>query len=345
MRSRRESHGQGLRILARICLSVLLLLVPSAAGAEQAYVKVPLEPVYHSPNPSSEQVTQVFLWDPVEILEQRGAWTKVLVREQYRTPEGYPGWVKTKNLVLSSALAEQEVWLSVAYPEIVLRAEPDLKGAEICRVFLSTRLPVAARKVDGRLVPEEVVKDGHHWYRARLPDRAEPAWVRRQQLAAFGESKVSPGLHLLENASKFEGVNYLWGGMSVRGIDCSGFVYTLYRLCGHTLPRDADQQFEVGSPVEPEELMPGDLVFFGKPNDITHVGIYKGEGDFIHASSGGGVLVRPLFEGSYLNNYQGARRFVTEGTSLPGVWRPGGGYSVENIFIQTQGLPKERNSR
>lgn len=331
--------------LGLIFISFLGAGIPVGAEPERAYVKVALEPVYHSPNPSSEQVTQAFLWEPVQVLEQKGSWTRVLVLDQFRTPEGYPGWIRTKSLADSRPPANQETWVTVAYPEIVLRAEPDLKGAEVLRVFLSTRLPVAAREQDGYLKPEVLEKDRQQWFKVRLPDRAQPAWVRRQQVAELGGAGGSSALHLLEKASTFEGVKYLWGGMSVRGIDCSGFVYTVFRLCGHTLPRDADQQFEVGTPVETEELRPGDLVFFGKPNDITHVGIYKGDGDFIHASSGGGVLVSPLFEGYYLNNYQGARRVLAEGFVLPGIWRPNEGYSQENTFLRPEGLPKERNTR
>jgi cell wall-associated NlpC family hydrolase len=89
------------------------------------------------------------------------------------------------------------------------------------------------------------------------------------------------------------------------------------------LPRDADQQYQVGEPVERHELQPGDLVFFGSsPSDITHVGLYAGDGNFVHASSGRGVVTSKLFAGWYLDHYQGARRVLQESPSSLQVLTP-----------------------
>ena len=99
--------------------------------------------------------------------------------------------------------------------------------------------------------------------------------------------------------------------MSRIGIDCSGLVFVCYRMNGVTVPRDADQQFQVGTGFAPEDLQVGDLVFFGESDaDITHVGIYAGEGNIVHASSGSGVVVSELFQGWYKQMYRGARRIL-----------------------------------
>ncbi|MBB3696386.1 C40 family peptidase [Flammeovirga yaeyamensis] len=90
---------------------------------------------------------------------------------------------------------------------------------------------------------------------------------------------------LLETASKYLGVPYLWGGRSIAGIDCSGFAQTVYNAHGIKLPRDAYQQAEIGSKVTFEEATAGDLAYFHNDKGrITHVGIVSNNGKIIHAS-------------------------------------------------------------
>ncbi|KYZ77351.1 glycoside hydrolase [Anaerosporomusa subterranea] len=113
-------------------------------------------------------------------------------------------------------------------------------------------------------------------------------------------------------AKKFLGVPYAWAGASPGGFDCSGFVYYLYSKVGVHLPRMADGQFAVGSPVKRSELQPGDIVFFStyEPGP-SHCGIYLGNNQFIHASSAAGeVTVTPLSKAYYVERYLGARRVL-----------------------------------
>ena len=91
---------------------------------------------------------------------------------------------------------------------------------------------------------------------------------------------------MIDNARKLLGAPYLWGGRTVMGIDCSGFVQLCARSAGLLLPRDASQQIQCGEVVYfLQETQPGDLAFFGNENGtITHVGIIIGNEQIIHAS-------------------------------------------------------------
>ncbi|MBQ7568220.1 C40 family peptidase, partial [bacterium] len=99
-------------------------------------------------------------------------------------------------------------------------------------------------------------------------------------------------------------------GMSVLGIDCSGFTYTIYERHGLILPRDADEQYMCGEEIDISDLQRGDLLFFGAPERVTHVGMYIGEGRFIHAASRRGVSVTTLRESASQRNCLGARRIL-----------------------------------
>lgn len=116
-------------------------------------------------------------------------------------------------------------------------------------------------------------------------------------------------------------IEYLWGGTRVPSLDCSGFTQLVFRLNGVLLPRDADQQHQFSRAVAPEEVKPGDLIFFSKHRrHATHVGIYLGENLFIHSSPAGeysGVKVNDLegttaYEKSLREIYYAAGRVISE---------------------------------
>ena len=82
------------------------------------------------------------------------------------------------------------------------------------------------------------------------------------------------------------GIPYVWGGRSSFGFDCSGFVQTIFKFCGHILPRDSKDQlnFDKMDSINYKDSKVGDLVFFSKNDKIEHVGISLGDGTFIHSS-------------------------------------------------------------
>ena len=112
-------------------------------------------------------------------------------------------------------------------------------------------------------------------------------------------------------AMNYLGYAYVWGGTSPAGFDCSGFVQYVYRQCGYYLTRTADTQYYDGYAVSYDSLQAGDLVFFAGTygSGISHVGIYIGGGQFIHAAnSSDGVKISSLSESYYNAHYYGACR-------------------------------------
>lgn len=111
-------------------------------------------------------------------------------------------------------------------------------------------------------------------------------------------------------AQQYIGVPYVWGGTTPSGFDCSGFTQYVFKQCGYSISRIADAQYSDGSYVSYDNLTAGDLVFFintYSTNGISHVGIYIGGGQFIHAANGG-VKISSLSESYYSSRYYSACR-------------------------------------
>lgn len=122
---------------------------------------------------------------------------------------------------------------------------------------------------------------------------------------------------LLEYAKYFKGGKYVWGGTTPKGFDCSGYVQFLYKKHNVNLPRTAWSQSKKGVSVSKNDLIKGDLLFFltdkkrGIP--VTHVGIYIGNGEFIHAASKKkGIIISPIHQGYYSKKFVSAKRVLAQ---------------------------------
>jgi len=122
---------------------------------------------------------------------------------------------------------------------------------------------------------------------------------------------------LVSTAEGFIGIPYEWGGESAEtGFDCSGLAMTIYKLNGLNLPRNSMAQFQAGRPVRREDLAPGDLVFFATNgnSEVSHVGIYTGNGSFIHAPKKGDAIRQSSLRNGYFDAcYVGARTYLGKG--------------------------------
>jgi len=221
------------------------------------------------------------------VLGVSGAWLKVDV-------DGVTGYMHGDYVSLSGGTAVTGV-ITGAY--VRMRREPNIDSEILGTYDVGTIMTVT-----------DVVGD---WYVVSY--KGQTGYIRDDFLNISG-TNTAAGLAIVDTAMAYLGVGYVYGGTSPSGFDCSGFVYYVYGLHGYSLNRTAASQLSNGAVVEKDSLQPGDLVFFsnGAGGSIGHVGLYVGNGQFIHASSGGGsVIITDLSSDYYTTYYYGARRIVS----------------------------------
>ena len=152
----------------------------------------------------------------------------------------------------------------------------------------------------------------------KVPDRsAQKKKTEADNRLSRGETSSNPavskgGNSLISYAYKFMGKPYVWGAEGPKSFDCSGFTKHVYKAFGISLPHYTGSQIGKGRSVSRSNLSQGDLVFFNTDgSSVSHVGIYIGDGEFIHASSGSRkVTVSNLGQSYYSSKYVGARRIL-----------------------------------
>ena len=294
---------RGNRILYR---AVLLFFWLSAASAFAKnglqIVVVPVANMYSHPSDKSDVVSQAIYGSNVTLLVARGEWSRI------QTADRYKGWVPSRQLriILTGdgyATAGPTVQVESLFANIY--DEPDIaKHKPVITVPFETKLEVATTEKDDAKKPQKPVPDG--WLEVRLPVM-RTAWIQAGDV--ISDPKPLSIAESIELAKKFLGLPYLWGGRTSFGFDCSGFTQMLVRARGILMPRDADQQAAWSGvmPVDRNDLQPGDLLFFGSSaKDITHTGMYIGDGQFIQDTTNG----RPVVQISRLDDDPWTRLLV-----------------------------------
>ncbi len=231
------------------------------------------------PSSRTEMVTESLLGTPVRILKQTQE--KALIQ----LPDGYLGWTNPNEV---HALSVEEMEAYKEADKVVFKMQYGFTYSEADE----SSLPVSDLVLGNILA---IKGESGVFYKVAYPD-GRPAWVLKQEVMAakqlfYSEARAQD---LVVTALAYNGVPYLWGGASTKNIDCSGFASNIYYMHGIQLPRDADQQSHCGRVIKEDyssaDLEPGDLLFFGskatEDNEemVNHVGIYLGEGEFIHAA-------------------------------------------------------------
>lgn len=255
------------------------MLPPRAARRSEALVRAAIAPVYRRPTMNSAQLTQYVMGSPLTLLSRQGRFWCI------RGEDRHVGWVH------SGFLAPRETIRAFAREHTLAGRLLVSLGAVVVddagRPF--ARLPWGARVVR---------QDSGH---VMLPDGRRGRIGAGEVMAADRISEYFPprGENLARTARRWLGAPYLWGGVTPWGVDCSGFVQSLFRLHGIALPRDSDMQAKLGASVEAgaawQDLRPGDLLFFAERRRVNHVAISMGGPGIVHASaSNGGVHLNDM---------------------------------------------------
>ena len=289
--------------------SEVVVLPPKELEAQRyGIVRISVASQYRDSKYQSELINQALMGMELRILRQKEGWYYV------QLPDGYLGWMPGGSSVRGDEPFIQ-AWRQ--RPKVVVtglfgivRAEPAAASAALSDVVRGARIGV--------------VSERKGWVEVELPDGRRgfiesASLIKEEALAAI---KATPD-DLERTAREMLGFPYLWGGASTKGMDCSGFTVSIFRFNNMQLPRDADMQSNAGQELKIDaalgELKKGDLLFFGSSADrITHVGMYLGDGKFIHSS--GQVRISslrqqdPEFDADLLARLRKARRFLTDRT-------------------------------
>ncbi|WP_297449531.1 C40 family peptidase [uncultured Alistipes sp.] len=264
-----------------ITCRIRIRTLPDEALGEHVRALVTLSSVNlrTAPAHAAEMGTQAVLGTPLRVLEREGSWFRV------QTPDRYICWVDSPAIALRSEEQMGRWRKSARYIYTThlgfVRTEPNERSPVLSDIVLGSIVEADAR-------PEH--KPGWKYVAVRLPD-GRKGYVRRTEVRPLDEwaalATTPDGLE--RTARSMTGVPYLWGGTSVKGVDCSGMVKTAYWANGTIIARDASQQALTGESIVPEAwrtCRKGDLLFFGNAatGRVTHVGMYLSEGRFIHSS-------------------------------------------------------------
>ena len=298
--------------------SIRLLPDPALADVPFGIVKVSVGNVRSNPAHSAELATQVMMGMVVKVLKKQGDWYYI------QCPDQYLGWLEGAAMQLTRQ-AGADAWQNG--PRVIMTAY-----FGVVRSKADTAALPVSDAVPGVLFKDDGVRG--KWRAVETPD-GRKGFIQRGLVADYTKWKATRALtatNVEQTAKRFIGVPYLWGGTSPKGMDCSGFTKTVFRLNGLELNRDANQQAQMGTDVsvgdDYRQLTKGDLMFFGqkataeRPERITHVGIYLQDKLIIHTPGGAGVRIdsfdpaAPNYNDGLVKSLVRARRIIEPARAL-----------------------------
>ena len=272
--------------LAAALIAVTTVIVPGFAANMGTVVTTDGLNVRSEANTDSSILTTLSYGTQVDVISTSGdgTWHQV-------SYNGITGYVSGDYLQVT----EKKIYGQVTEGPLNIRSGPSTSDAVVGS--LST----------GSVVELQETLDG--WY------QIEEGYISSDYVAQVDASVAASsgtGSQIAQYALQYVGSPYVYGGSSPSGFDCSGFTTYVMKHFGYSVNRTASGQMDNGTAVDRSQLQPGDLVFFNSGNSskrATHVGIYTGNGQFVHAStSTTGVIVSDLNSSYYSRTYVGARR-------------------------------------
>lgn len=227
---------------------------------------------------AAEMASQAIMGQPLRMLEKVGSWYRV------QTPDGYISYV-TDSSVVPLTDAEMKAWRNA--PRVVVTTPYQTR---VWNGPKTTGLrDVVTDVVNGNILEGKYDKSKRRM-EVKLPD-GRTGWINTADVTPiekWAAQDFNPDL-ILDIAYSMEGTPYLWGGTSVKSLDCSGLAKVSYLANGIILMRDASQQALTGTRIEATDwpqCQAGDLLFFGnaKTGKVTHVAIYDNDGNYVHSS-------------------------------------------------------------
>ena len=263
-----------------------ILLPDSSLGDSSfAIVNVSVTPLREKPQHSSQMVDQAIMGNTVKLLRYNDGW--YLAQTHY----DYVGWISKTGLHICDSITKSNWENQINY------TTKNLQGS-IFSLPYETSQPIADMVLNNVFVGK---MENKNWVSLLLPD-GRSGFAKKNKMGLIDKTNkksIKPD-SILYQAYKMMGIPYLWGGNSTKGNDCSGFTQIIFKANGLQLPRDARQQALEGIKITPNEdwsnILEGDLLFFGREDRVTHVGISLGKKDFIH--QGGKVGINSLDERS-----------------------------------------------